>query len=150
MRTRKDAKERTDGIEGILGQDREIACTEVPDITVNIIDIRRETGREREKGRGTEIETEEGIKGEERETGTERRKGIEIVTGTETRRENETEEKKDQGMRERDGKGVLVKNTTPRRPLPKPKKKERSLDQELLCRRGVAYCTFNFTDACYN
>lgn len=61
MRTRKDAKERTDGIEGILGQDREIACTEVPDITVNIIDIRRETGREREKGRGTEIETEEGM-----------------------------------------------------------------------------------------
>lgn len=40
-------------------------------------------------------------KGEERETGTERRKGIEIVTGTETRRENETEEKKDQGMRGR-------------------------------------------------
>ena len=60
MRTRKDAKEKTGGIGGIPDQDREIACTEAPDITVNTIAM-RETGRERERGRGTEIETEEGM-----------------------------------------------------------------------------------------
>ncbi|KAL5460173.1 hypothetical protein EMCRGX_G033601 [Ephydatia muelleri] len=97
----------------------------------------RDRERGRERGRGTEIETEEGIKGEEK--GTERRKGIEIVTGTETKKEREKEEKKDLGMREPDGKEVLARITTLRRPLPKPKKKERSLDQELLCHPHRSY-----------
>ena len=40
-----------------------------------------------------------------------------------------------------DGKEVLVPSTTQRRPLPKLKKRERSLDQELLCLKSLAYFT---------